>query len=357
MTIATTARVLDRGEPVRVSLEVSEAEWDAFVDAHPDSSGCHLWRWRRVFERTFRHRTLYLAARSSEGEVVGVLPAVIIRSWLFGRFMVSLPFVNYGGVLAASDAVARALVDHAALLASAEHVTHLELRHSVRRFDDLPVKQHKVAMRMPLAADEARAWDRLDRKVRNQIKKAQKNDLTADVGGRELVDEFFDVFAQNMRDLGTPVHPRRFFHEVFEQFPSRARVVVVRQGARAVAAAIGYRYRDTFEIPWASSLRSHRALCPNNLLYWRAIQQATADGCTTFDFGRSTPDEGTFHFKKQWGAEPSPLFWEYRMLTGGPVPDQSPKNPKFRSAIAVWKRLPLPVATWLGPGIMRSIPG
>ena len=356
MTVPNPDRVLDRGEHALVSDDVSEAEWDAFVDACPDSSGYHLWRWRRVFERTFGHRTVYLAARN-HGRIVGVLPAVILRSWIFGRFMVSLPFVNYGGVLSTSDAAARALVDRAARVADDERATHIELRHSVRRFADLPARQHKVAMRMPLAPDEAQAWDQLDRKVRNQIKKAQKNGLTAEVGGPELVHDFFDVFAQNMRDLGTPVHPRRFFHEVFEQFPSRARAVVVRQGAMAVAAAIGYRYRDTFEIPWASSRRSHRALCPNNLLYWRAIQEATAAGCTTFDFGRSTPDEGTFHFKKQWGAEPSPLFWEYRMLTGGLVPDQSPKNPKFRSAIAVWKRLPLPVATWLGPSIMRSIPG
>ena len=145
MTLTVSDRSFDGGKALVVSADVSEAEWDRFVNASPDSSGYHLWRWRRVFERTFRHRTLYLAARSSEGEVVGVLPAVIIRSWLFGRFMVSLPFVNYGGVLAASDAVARTLVDHAALAARAEGVSHLELRHSVRRFDDLPVKQHKVA--------------------------------------------------------------------------------------------------------------------------------------------------------------------------------------------------------------------
>ena len=160
-----------------------------------------------------------------------------------------------------------------------------------------------------------------------------------------------------MRDLGTPVHPLRFFTTVFEQFPVEARVFVVRHGTTAVAAAIGYVYQGRLEIPWASSRRSHRAMCPNNLLYWHAIRQAIEDGCQVFDFGRSTPGEGTFHFKRQWGAEPSPLHWEYCMLAGGAVPDQSPKNAKFKSAIAVWKRLPVPVATWLGPGIMRSIPG
>jgi FemAB-related protein (PEP-CTERM system-associated) len=356
MSLSVSGTTPLHDDPFAISTEVGEAEWDAYVSAHRDSTGYHLWRWRRVFERAFGHRTIYLAARI-DGAVAGVLPAVVIRSWIFGRFMVSLPFVNYGGVLADRDEVARALVERAAFIASAERATHLELRHTVRRFSDLPVKQHKVAMLMPLPAGEGLAWDQLDRKVRNQIKKAQKSDLTAEVGGRELVDDFFDVFAQNMRDLGTPVHPRRFFQEVLDQFPAQTCVVLVRHGAEAVAGAIGYRHRDTMEIPWASSLRSHRARCPNNLLYWRAIQHAIAGGCATLDFGRSTPDEGTFHFKRQWGAEPSPLFWEYRMLGGGAVPDQSPKNPSFKSAVALWKHLPVPVATWLGPGIMKAIAG
>jgi FemAB-related protein (PEP-CTERM system-associated) len=341
---------------VIVCTDATESEWDAFVNACAGSSGYHLWRWRRVFERAFGHRTVYLAARD-HGAIVGVLPTVIIRSWLFGRFMVSLPFVNYGGVLAVSDAAARALLDQAADVAADAGASHLELRHSARHFDDLPARCHKVAMTMPLAADEQTMWEALDRKVRNQIKKAQKSGLTAETGGRELVGAFYGVFAQNMRDLGTPVHPRRFFDTVFEQFPANARVFVVRHGAMPVAAAIGYEYRGSLEIPWASSRRSHRAMCPNNLLYWHAIRQSIEDGCRIFDFGRSTPGEGTFHFKQQWGAEPSPLYWEYQMLAGGPLPDQSPKNAKFKSAIAVWKRLPVPVATWLGPGIMRSIPG
>ncbi len=355
MIRAFCAEDQDADTSVVVSTDATEAEWDAFVDRCRDSSGYHLCGWRRVMERAFGHRTMYFVARS-DGDVVGVLPTVVMRSWLFGRFMVSLPFVNYGGVLATSPNAARALVDHAAGAGRQEGVSHLELRHLRRWFDELPVKRHKVAMCLRLAADEGQAWQRLDRKVRNQIKKAQKSGLTAEVGGRELVADFYGVFAHNMRDLGTPVYARRFFEEIVDQFPSRTRVYLVRHEARPIAAAIGYTYRETLEIPWASSLRSHRALCPNNLLYWRAIQQAIADGCATLDFGRSTPDEGTFHFKRQWGAEPSPLYWEYRMFDGGQPPDQSPKNPKFKPAIAMWKQLPVAVATLIGPRIVRSIP-
>jgi serine/alanine adding enzyme len=341
--------------PLTVSTETTETEWDAFVERHPDASGYHLWRWRRVMERAFGHQTVYLAARR-DGGIVGVLPAVMIKSRLFGRSLVSLPFLNYGGVVATDADVARLLVDHAATVGAREGASHFELRHLVQRFDDLPVKRHKVTMRLHLGSNETAAWEQLDRKVRNQVKKAQKSNLTAETGGGELLGDFYSVFAHNMRDLGTPVYGRGFFDEVFDQFPTTARVFIVRQGRNAIAAGIGYAFRDTLEMPWASSLKSSRPMCANVLLYWHAMQYAMANGRTTFDFGRSTPGDGPFQFKRQWGAEPSPLAWEYRLFKGERLPDQSPNNPKFRAAIAMWKRLPVPVATWLGPAIVRSIP-
>lgn len=342
-------------ESTTVSPAVTETEWDDFVNRHPDATGYHLWRWRSVIERAFGHETIYLAARRGHA-IVGVLPAVMMKSWLFGRAMVSVPFVNYGGVLATDERDARALLDQAANVAARERLAHLQLRHLTRRFDDLPVRRHKVTMRLALPPDATQAWERLDRKVRNQVKKAQKNELTTETGGRELLRAFYTVFASNMRDLGTPVYGRRFFDEVFDQFPLQTRLFLVRYRGAPVAAAIGYTYRDVLAIPWASSTRASRPLCANTLLYWHAILHAIADGRATLDFGQSTPGDGGFQFKRQWGAEPSPLYWEYRLVTGGRLPDQSPANPKFKPAIAMWKRLPLRVATWLGPSIVRSIP-
>jgi FemAB-related protein (PEP-CTERM system-associated) len=338
-----------------VTDQVSQAEWDTFVAAHPEATGYHLWAWRGVFEQAFGHETCYLAARRGS-DVVGILPLVAFRSWLFGRFMVSLPFVNYGGVLASDDAATEALMEAATRVASERDCRHLELRHTSRRLPDLPVKQHKVGMMLTLAPDAAKAWEQLDRKVRNQVRKAQKSELVSAVGGRELLDEFYGIFAVNMRDLGTPVYGRAFFERVLDAFPEAARVHVVRQGATPVAAGITFAYRRTIEVPWASSLKSYRALCPNNLLYWAIIEHAVAGGFETLDFGRSTPNEGTYDFKRQWGAVPSPLFWEYALVTAESMPDQSPANPKFKSAIELWKRLPVPVATAIGPHIVRSIP-
>jgi FemAB-related protein (PEP-CTERM system-associated) len=338
-----------------VSEAVDEAEWSAFVDGCAAASAYHQWGWRRVFERAFGHETLYLGARAG-GRLVGVLPLVFFDSWLFGRFLVSLPFVNYGGVLADEGPAADALVARAVEMAGARGCAHLELRHRARRFAALHPKQHKVAMFLPLAQSEEAAWQALDRKVRNQVRKAEKSGLTASSGGAELIGGFYEVFSRNMRDLGTPVYSAQFFSEVLRQFPETVRVFVVRHGELIVAGAVTIGHRHAVEVPWASSLKDYRALCPNNLLYWTMIRHAIDEGYRVFDFGRSTPDEGTFHFKRQWGAEPEPLWWEYWLEPGRKMPDQSPKNPKFALAIAAWQRLPLRVTTLLGPRIVRGIP-
>jgi FemAB-related protein (PEP-CTERM system-associated) len=341
--------------PAVVSSDTDAAEWDRFVERREDSTSYHLWGWRHVFERAFGHETCYLIARR-DACVVGVLPLVKFRSRLFGRFMVSLPFVNYGGVLADDDEAALALTTRAVAIARDECMSHVELRHRIRRFPDLPVKQHKVAMIMRLQSEVDRTWQGLDRKVRNQIRKAEKSGLTPVTGGLDRLDAFYRVFAQNMRDLGTPVYPRQFFAEMLTEFPDRAGIVAVNLGPETIAAGITFTYHGVVEVPSASSLRAHRALCPNHLMYWTVIERAIADGLHALDFGRSTPDEGTYQFKRHWGAEALPLAWEYGLVGRNTLPDRSVSNPKFRAAGEIWKHIPVPVASWLGPRIVRFLP-
>ena len=346
----------ERSADVAIDDQVAADEWDRFVGAHPAASVYHRAGWRRVFERAFRHECVYLGARSG-GTLVGILPLVVFRSMLFGRFAVSLPFVNYGGVLADDENVAQALLSQARAIAEQRKLSYVELRHLATRFPQLPAKRHKVAMWLALPTTADLLWNQLDRKVRNQIRKAEKSRLTVDSGGVELVPEFYDVFARNMRDLGTPVYGRQFFQQVFTEFPEASQLFVVRHEGRAVAAGATVRWRGSIENPWASSLREYRSLCPNMLLYWSMLRAAIESRATTFDFGRSTPNEGTFFFKQQWGAAPTPMTWEYQMLRGGETPPSlSPTSPKFRLMIEVWKRLPVQLATALGPHIVRSIP-
>jgi FemAB-related protein (PEP-CTERM system-associated) len=345
---------VDQSAGVRVALAAGSerAAWDAYVESAPGATGYHEWEWGGVLKRSFGHQPEYLIARRGD-EVAGVLPLVEMRSVLFGRLMSSLPFVNYGGVVAGSPAIASVLVRAATRLARERGARHLELRHTAKLIADAPCRQHKVSMHLALSPG---MWERFDRKVRNQIRKAEKSGLTTDRGGVERLDDFYPVFARNMRDLGTPVYARRFFDEILRAFPGRAEVIVVRAGGTPVAAGVTLRTRETLEVPWASSLREHIALCPNHLLYWTAIQQGLDHGCRLLDFGRSTPDQGTYHFKRQWGAVPVPLFWEYPWIESGGIPDQGPTNPKFKAAIALWKRCPLWLTKMVGPRLGRAIP-
>jgi len=334
------------------ATETDAAQWDGFVRAQSDATGYHEWGWRRVFKRALGHESFYLAARE-QGRIAGVLPLVHVKSPIFGRSLTSLAFLNYGGLLATSEAASTALVQAARELAARLRCQHVELRHKARQVPALPCRQHKVAMILRL---EPSLWDRLDRKVRNQVRKAQKSGLTVCEGDRELLPEFYSVFARNMRDLGTPVYSSRLFAEVLATFPDRARLRVVRLGAKAVAAGLTFRTGRTVEVPWASSIRDFNSMCPNHLLYWSAIESAMQQGCNAFDFGRSTPNEGTYKFKEQWGAEAVPLYWEYVLAEGTALPNLGPSNPRFHLMIEAWKKLPLKVATTLGPHVVRGIP-
>jgi serine/alanine adding enzyme len=339
---------------ILVSSECQPDAWDAYVAGHPLGTVDHLWGWRAVFRQAFGHDSEYLVARR-EGTIVGILPLVLFKSRLFGRSVVSLPMLNYGGLLIDSADVAAPLVARAGEIARAFHASHVELRHQVR-LTDLPAKQHRVSVRMPLPERSETLWERLDRKVRNQVRKAQKSGLIVTWGGTEIVDDFYKVFSENMRDLGTPVYSKQLFSSVLTQFPERARICVVSHNGRPVAGGFTLRLNRTTLVPWASSLKAYRQMCPNMLLYWSMIEQAINQGVEVFDFGRSLPDGGTVLFKTQWGGIPKPQFWEYLLISASEIPNQGSTNTRFNMAIEMWKRLPLPIANATGPFIVRNIP-
>ena len=231
----------------------------------------------------------------------------------------NVPAVDYridSRLLATDEETARALVDEARRQAAAFGATHVELRNVNRTPIGLLTRTHKVGARLALPTTADALWSGLDRKVRNQVRKAQKEGLVAEAGGAELLDAFYQVFAHNMRDLGTPVFPRELFASVLALFPAGARVFVVRAGTAPVAAAVALGWRNSVLVPWASSLREFRNQCPNMLLYWQMLEHAIGERRAVFDFGRSSRDGGTHQFKQQWGASSFPLHWEYAMVRG-----------------------------------------
>lgn len=330
--------------------------WDSFVARHQDGTNYHQYGWRKVMEKSFGHRTMYLTATNSRNEICGVLPFVQMKSLLFGNFLVSLPFLNYGGLIVSEKPAADILLHASRKMLDGTGVDHIELRQLKVCNEITATKQHKVTMILDLENNEGKQWDILDAKVRNQVRKAEKSGLRTVTGRLDLLDGFYKVFCRNMRDLGTPVYGRNFFRNVLEEFPDTTRILSVIHDGRTIASALMTWYKDTLEVPWASSNRDFRQLCPNNILYWEAIRFAIGLGVRTFDFGRSTPGEGTYKFKKQWGARPVQLYWQYLLREGEAIPEVNPKNPKYRFAIQAWQRLPLMLTNLLGPPIVRCIP-
>ncbi|MCE9556457.1 MAG: FemAB family PEP-CTERM system-associated protein [Planctomycetes bacterium] len=312
--------------------------------------------WLLVLQRGLKQQPFCVEAVRA-GRCVGILPLSFVKSLLFGRFLVSMPYLNVGGVLTADEEVAAALIDRAVELADLLNVRYLELRHEQEHphaalRDKLTSKVH---MRLPLPGSSDELWKKLDPKVRNQVRKGQQHELNVHWGGQELLGEFYSVFSHNMRDLGTPAFGRGLFEAVLTQFPGQAELCVVRQGTTPVASALLTHGGRVTEVPSASSLRAYNSTNANMLMYWHLLCRAIERGQATFDFGRSSQESGTFRFKKQWGAEPWPAVWQYYVRKGS-VGDMRPDNRKFGLMIRMWQRLPLGVTRLVGPWIVRGIP-
>lgn len=328
-------------------------------------------RWLAVLRESLGHRPLSLAARDGAGNFRGWLPMVSVSSRLFGRFLVSLPYLNRGGVVADDLQTAAALLDEADSLAARMRVQYLELRQPGEplRHPMLNARREdKVNMLLDLPSDDdpESLWSAIGSKVRNQIRKGDKNDLAIRFGGAELLDGFYDVFAENMRDLGTPVYPRKLFASILDRFADEAELVLVTCGGAPAAGALLLHWRThaaapqrracgMTQIPSASCLRRFNATNANMWMYHRVLLRAMERGSARFDFGRSTPDSGTYRFKKQWGATPEPTTWQYH-VRHGELGMMRPDHPKMRRRVEAWQRLPVWVTRMVGPRIVRGIP-
>lgn len=330
------------------------AKSQVFAEQLPAATLAHAPDWQSVFASTLGHRDRSLVA-VRDGDVCGLLPLMHLRHLVLGTFHVSLPWLDYGGVLADAAETAGALLQAATAQARKDRAKFIELRSVDPVFPGLPVREEKVTFWLPLGDADA-VWKGLDPKVRNQVRKAQRAGLICQFGREELLREFYSVFARNMRDLGTPVWGMALFEKILEAFPLTSEIAVVRLGEQAIGGGLVLSFKDTVYMPSASSLRQYFHLCPNNLLYWEVIKRACDLGYKTFDFGRSTVGSGTYHFKKQWGAAVKPLNWQYILLKGDQIPRLNPSNPRFKFFIELWKRLPVGIATWLGPRIVRNLP-
>lgn len=328
--------------------------WDEYVSRHPSAGLYHRSEWAQVIRRSYGHTPIYLWVRH-QGRVHGVLPLVLFRGPLGGRSLVSLPFLDEGGLCADGEEARRALWEAALEVARREGAHSIELRQ--RNPSGLALKplHTKVTVMLELASDPDVMWTRLGAKNRNHVRKATGTGLTTAWSAMEGLDEFYGVFAENMRDLGSPVHSRRFFATILEEFAGVARLLMVRDGTRTVAAGVCMVFRDTALVPWSSSLREWRRRCPSNLLYWEVIRSACEKGLRWLDFGRSSPGSGTYRFKMQWGGRDHALPWERYDPRDRPAALVDADDPRYQWMIRAWQHLPVSVATAIGPILRKRV--
>jgi FemAB-related protein (PEP-CTERM system-associated) len=340
------------------AISKPDGEWDAFAEANAESSLGHAAAWARVLADAYGLTSFYLGARDTDGRLVGILPLVRFRS-LRGHELVSLPFLDTAGILAETASAEACLRQRALDLAREQGVRAIELRQRIPATAD-PVRNglDRVDLVLPLASDEESQWKELPAKVRNQTRKARSEGLQIASGGPEVLRRgFYEVFRTNMRDLGSPVHAERFFEAAAEHFGSRLRFIVAMLDDRPVGGLVAIRFGRQVCVPWASTLRSERRRCPNNLIYWEALRWACSQGAAEFGFGRSAPGGGTYRFKRGWGAETRSLAWTRLAPDAAVLPTQrAGDSPLLRAVSRVWTRIPVPLTALLGPRLRRFLP-
>jgi FemAB-related protein (PEP-CTERM system-associated) len=341
---------------VRPFTDAAAAAWDGFVATHPAGTFFHRAAWAGVIEAAFRHRPHYLMAER-DGAIAGVLPLVHMRTRLFGNTLASLPFCVYGGILAADAESFAALAAAASDLRARCGARALELRfrETPEWLDDGWQARPGLyaTFRKPIAPDDEANLKAIPRKQRAMVRKGIERGLAAEVG--RDVDLLYRIYAESVRNLGTPVFSRRYFRLLAATFGSDMDVLIVRDGGRPVAAVMNFFWRDEVLPYYGGGTAAARACYANDFMYWEVMRRAAARGCRTFDYGRSKLGTGAYAFKKNWGFEPLPLEYRFRLAPGAAIPEVNPLNPKYRAAVALWQRLPLWLANRLGPPIVRGV--
>jgi len=338
---------------VLIACQKFDNDWDNFLI---QESVCHhafLRVWPRLIEKHFGHKDLSLICIDSDNSVQGIAPLVFFKSALFGRALISLPYLNCGGILSRSQQSYQFLRKKIEDLATEHEVQFTECRTFQKKFSsEWILRNHKVTYQRDLPEKEELLWKDFSSKLRSQIRRPEKAGIVCEHGRSECVDDFFKVFSENMRDLGSPHYSKQFMTDVIISIP-QSEIIVAKHHSRPVAAGILIGLGSSLEIPWASSLRSYNNVSANMALYWHALKRGITLGYKTFDFGRSTPDSGPAKFKEQWGAKSQVLDWEY---FGKNIPETSKDNPVLHLAQSGWKYLPLSVSRNLGPILFKMLP-
>ncbi|MFN0123374.1 MAG: FemAB family XrtA/PEP-CTERM system-associated protein [Blastocatellia bacterium] len=366
MTGSSSARTLITYENAAAWDQPAWRAWDAYVQAHPAATFCHLSGWGQAIERAWGHRPCHMRVEQ-DGQVRAVLPLFHVSSRVFGSMLVSSPNAVYGGILADDAAAYQMLLDAAAKLAEKLGVDYLELRDSrdPAGVDNAPItipeaqwprKDLYVTFEHPLVADEEALMKSLPRDVRTMIRKGIKNGLTGELGREAFLDDFYDVYATSVRNLGTPVFSKKLFAELLRAFPEQSDILLIRQEGKIAGGVMSFYFRGQVLPYYGGAYPEFYRSGINNFMYWELMTRSATRGCHLFDFGRSKLNTGAYEFKRGWGMNMRPLPYRFFLVRAARLPDLNPANPKYEMMINCWKKLPLGVTKVIGPRIVKYLP-
>lgn len=336
------------------------SKWDEYITLHPDASPYHLFAWKSAVECAYKHKGYYLMAEKSS-KIHGVLPLIYMKPPFRSGQLVSLPFCDMGGILSSCDEASDNLIKETILLARKLNVKRIELRNQnpmpSYHVKDLSIstQSHKVSMLLELTSSSNQLMDSFKSKLRSQIRKSEKNGLKFVFGSLKDIDDFYLIICRNMRELGSPVHSKEWFECIIQHYGDSARLGLVYNGDKPIGGGIILSNHNKVCASWASTLRDYNRLSPNMLLYWNFLKYSADNGFAWFDFGRSTLNEGTYKFKAQWGAKPTPLYWNYINVSGKAHNLGATTSSKREMVECIWQKLPLSLTNYLGPSIRKHI--
>jgi len=344
---------------IRQATDADKDRWDNFVNNHPDATPYHLSAWTTAVQNAYAFESFNLIAEENN-QILGIFPISLLKIPFKNAELVALPYCDVGAPLATDSGVKKKLIDGALVVGKSNNVSFVDIRGEIATNilqsygDTSQTNNNKVRMLLDLPGSAEELWTGFKSKLRSQVRKSEKNGLTFQFSN-DKIDDFYSVFSLNMRDLGSPVHSKNWFKEIIKQFADNAKLGLVYHKDKAIGAGIILQAGNKISIPWASTLREYNRLGPNMLLYWKFLEYAADNNCNTFDFGSSTPNEGTYRFKSQWGAKPSPLPWRKIFLKGTPANVTTKPSKKREQLAAIWQKLPLPIANVTGPYLRKYI--
>lgn len=326
--------------------------WNQAVADLPEATFFHLVEWQEVIAGSYGFTPYYLYAEDCTG-ICGILPLYHVRIPLLGSSLMSSPLGVYGGAIATSTDIQTQLEDVAVEQAKELSVGHLELRNVKRQREGWAVNEAYSSFQRELYADEEANLLAIPRKQRAEVRKGIKAELSTRV--HRDVDGFFQLYARSVRDLGSPIYPKRYFQLLLDIFSKNCGIHTVYKADQPLTTVMNFYFKDTVLPYYGGGVADARNYSAFPFMYWELMRMSAQQGYRNFDFGRSLKGSGAFSFKKNFGFKAHPLNYQYQLISAKHISGADPDNSAHKMLSRLWRHLPLSVANRLGPLVSRMI--